>query len=126
MEVTIKTENGFMNVDLEKFFPTSLVRTRKLFHLMGEGLSASDRETVRGYLKSRGNKDRIVSELRSNESELQKVEAYLEKLKSEKNTAESQRRSINARMRALKQEEKAAAVWLREFDYICGDPERRQ
>lgn len=124
MRVTIKTENGFMNVDLEKFFPTSLVRTRKLFRLMGEGLSDSDREAAREYLRSRGNKDRIVSELRSNESELRRVEAYLEKLKSERNIAESQRRGINARIRALKQEEKAAAVRLREFDYICGDPEK--
>lgn len=121
MIVTIETENGHMEVDLEEFFPTSLSRTRKLFRLMQQGMSGCQLDDVRNYLKKRGDLKNIAAKRKLEESGVQQAEERLEEIKRERNKLEHQRRFIRDRIRRLEQEEKAAPTWVREFDYICGD-----
>lgn len=125
MNVVIKTENGLLEVNLAEFFPTSLVRTRKLFRLMEQGLGDSEKENVREYLRQRGNKDRIAEERHAEEDRIQNAVEELEAVKQKRNRLEQIIRVAKAKVRILEQEEKNAQIWIREFDYICGGPENR-
>ena len=53
MIVNIMTGNGHMNVDLDKFLPTTIPRIRKLFLMMREGTMKDDLDRVSGYLENR-------------------------------------------------------------------------
>lgn len=50
MIVTLKTQNGTMSVNLKEFFPASRSRVKKLFLLMGQGLTVEDKRKVKAYL----------------------------------------------------------------------------
>lgn len=123
MMVIIETENGQMEVNLEKFLPTSLSRTRKLFRLMKQGMSRRQLGEVRNYLKERGSRKDLAARRRNEEVELQRVEKRLEEIKRERNDLEHQRKNIKVRLRVLEQDEKSSSTWIREFDYICGGKE---
>lgn len=129
MRVTIATDHGYMDVNLESFFPTSLVRIRKLFGLMRTGLRRKDKEAVRAWLVARGD---AASGLKQDVAEQKAdLQEYADRLTSQMDVLKKQLDVTNGRIREMKEKEKTAEAvarmsprWIKEFDYICGGGQR--
>lgn len=125
MIVNIMTGNGHMNVDLDKFLPTTIPRIRKLFLLMREGTMKNDLDRVSGYLENRAEaaaEDLVekTEELRREEERLAKMEQELVRLRS---LRDAEKKRITALKREIGSDRKVvdqAPVWRKEFEYICG------
>lgn len=119
MRVTIETDNGHMEVDLDEFFPTSLVRVRKLFRLLQSGTDGITLRNIRSYLagmEQRNAKAGLELQISTGEREL-------EMIKQRRNQLERDIRAAKERVRREEQIERSAKVWVREFDYIFGGDE---
>lgn len=125
MIVNIMTGNGHMNVDLDKFLPTTIPRIRKLFLMMREGTMKDDLDRVSGYLENRAKaaaEDLVekTEELRREEEGLAKMEQELVRLRS---LRDAEKKRITALKREIGGDRKVvdqALVWRKEFEYICG------
>lgn len=125
MIVNIMTGNGHMNVDLDKFLPTTIPRIRKLFLMMREGTIKDDLDRVSGYLENRAKaaaEDLVekTEELRREEERLAKMEQELVRLRSLRN---AEKKRITEMKREMSNDRKVvdqAPVWRKEFEYICG------
>lgn len=125
MIVNIMTGNGHMNVDLDKFLPTTIPRIRKLFLMMREGTMKDDLDRVSGYLENRAKaaaEDLVekTEELRREEEGLAKMEQELVRLRS---LRDAEKKRITALKREIGGDRKVvdqAPVWRKEFEYICG------
>ena len=125
MIVNIMTGNGHMNVDLDKFLPTTIPRIRKLFLMMREGTMKDDLDRVSGYLENRAEaaaEDLVekTEELRREEERLAKMEQELVRLRS---LRDAEKKRITALKREIGGDRKVvdqAPVWRKEFEYICG------
>ena len=125
MIVNIMTGNGHMNVDLDKFLPTTIPRIRKLFLMMREGTMKDDLDRVSGYLENRAKaaaEDLVgkTEELRREEERLAKMEQELVRLRS---LRDAEKKRITALKREIGGDRKVvdqAPVWRKEFEYICG------
>lgn len=125
MIVNIMTGNGHMNVDLDKFLPTTIPRIRKLFLLMREGTMKNDLDRVSGYLENRAKtaaEDLMekTEELRREEERLAKMEQELVRLRG---LRDAEKKRITEMKREMSNDRKVvdqAPVWRKEFEYICG------
>ena len=125
MIVNIMTGNGHMNVDLDKFLPTTIPRIRKLFLMMREGTMKDDLDRVSGYLENRAKaaaEDLVgkTEELRREEERLAKMEQELVRLRELRN---AEKKRITEMKREMGNDRKVvdqAPVWRKEFEYICG------
>lgn len=125
MIVNIMTGNGHMNVDLDKFLPTTIPRIRKLFLMMREGTMKDDLDRVSGYLENRAKaaaEDLVekTEELRREEEGLAKMEQELVRLRS---LRDAEKKRITEMKREMSNDRKVvdqAPVWRKEFEYICG------
>ncbi len=125
MIVNIMTGNGHMNVDLDKFLPTTIPRIRKLFLMMREGTMKDDLDRVSGYLENRAKaaaEDLVgkTEELRREEERLAKMEQELVRLRS---LRDAEKKRITEMKREMSNDRKVvdqAPVWRKEFEYICG------
>lgn len=125
MIVNIMTRNGHMNVDLDKFLPTTIPRIRKLFLMMREGTMKDDLDRVSGYLENRAEaaaEDLVekTEELRREEERLAKMEQELVRLRS---LRDAEKKRITEMKREMSNDRKVvdqAPVWRKEFEYICG------
>ena len=125
MIVNIMTGNGRMNVDLDKFLPTTIPRIRKLFLMMREGTMKDDLDRVSGYLENRAKaaaEDLVgkTEELRREEERLAKMEQELVRLRELRN---AEKKRITEMKREMSNDRKVvdqAPVWRKEFEYICG------
>ena len=125
MIVNIMTGNGHMNVDLDKFLPTTIPRIRKLFLMMREGTMKDDLDRVSGYLENRAKaaaEDLVgkTEELRREEERLAKMEQELVRLRELRN---AEKKRITEKKREMSNDRKVvdqAPVWRKEFEYICG------
>lgn len=125
MIVNIMTGNGHMNVDLDKFLPTTIPRIRKLFLMMREGTMKDDLDRVSGYLENRAKaaaEDLVekTEELRREEERLAKMEQELVRLRELRN---AEKKRITEMKREMSNDRKVvdqAPVWRKEFEYICG------
>ena len=125
MIVNIMTGNGHMNVDLDKFLPTTIPRIRKLFLMMREGTMKDDLDRVSGYLENRAKaaaEDLVgkTEELRREEERLEKMEQELVRLRELRN---AEKKRITEMKREMSNDRKVvdqAPVWRKEFEYICG------
>ena len=113
MIVNIMTGNGHMNVDLDKFLPTTIPRIRKLFLMMREGTMKDDLDRVSGYLENRA--EAAAEDLVGKTEELRREEERLAKMAEKKRITEMKREMSNDR-KVVDQ----APVWRKEFEYICG------
>lgn len=120
MRVTIETDNGHMEVDLDEFFPTSLSRMRRLFRLMRAGMTPDQLKEVRRYLVIRKAKTEDAMRVNVLGRRMQELEAALDGLKKKRNKLEAERRSLKDQMRREDQVARSSKEWIREFDYICG------
>ena len=125
MIVNIMTGNGHMNVDLDKFLPTTIPRIRKLFLMMREGTMKDDLDRVSGYLENRAKaaaEDLVenTEEMRREEERLAKMEQELVRLRELRN---AEKKRITEMKREMSNDRKVvdqAPVWRKEFEYICG------
>ena len=125
MIVNIMTGNGHMNVDLDKFLPTTIPRIRKLFLMMREGTMKDDLDRVSGYLENRAKtaaEDLMekTEELRREEERLAKMEQELVRLRG---LRDAEKKRITEMKREMSNDRKVvdqAPVWRKEFEYICG------
>ena len=129
MRVTIDTDHGYMDVNLAAFFPTSLVRARKLFKLMQTGLRREGKEAVREWLVTRG--DAAADSKREAAEQKADLQEYADRLTEQMGALKGQLDVTKRRIREVKEKEKAAEAvermspqWVKEFDYICGGGQR--
>ena len=118
MIVNIMTGNGHMNVDLDKFLPTTIPRIRK-------GAAKEDMDRIPGYLEGRAKTaaedlaEKAV-ELRREEERLAALEQELTRLRelrdAEKKRITALKREMSSDKRVLDQ----APIWGKEFEYMCG------
>lgn len=125
MQVNIMTDHGHMRVDLDRFFPATKDKVRKLFTLMRNGLLHQEQEVVRDYLKqlqrqasatkafSQGEVDGLALQRERLDTEYQSVLRKRAELR--KKTAEAKER-----LRKAERMERSVPGWLRMFDDICG------
>lgn len=123
MIVNIETDNGQMEVNLAEFFPSDLVRIRKLFHLMQKGLETVEQEKVREYLVDRGkHAEELAGEEREQIENLQEYAARLDEqikeLKQQLDITRQRIREGETRVRLLDAVKDRFPVWVREFDHI--------
>lgn len=123
MTVDIKTHNGHMRVELDKFFPTTVTRARKLFRLMQSGLEAQDKAAVREYIDKRGRDAAVVQRelnghIEALEQQRMLVEAQVEELRMQLRTTRERITVAKSSVRKMESLEKNSSTWLREFDQI--------
>ena len=69
MRVRIRTENGYLEIELDKFLTQPKNKVRKLFRLMEKGMTPEEKRHVLEYLTARETSERtavcrkVVSEL---------------------------------------------------------------
>lgn len=131
MQVNIMTDHGHMRVDLDRFFPATKDKVRKLFTLMRNGLLHQEQEVVRDYLKqlqrqasatkafSQGEVDGLALQRERLDTEYQSVLRKRAELR--KKTAEAKER-----LRKAERMERSVPGWLRMFDDICGGVGKEQ
>lgn len=126
MKIRINTENGCMDVDLVAFFPNTLTKTRKLFKLIRTGCRRQDQELIRDWLVLQGT---FAAAIRNEEAEkIADLQEHLENLKKKQEDLKLQygitRKRIceaEGALRLAEQMERQSPVWVKEFDYICGE-----
>lgn len=125
MIVNIMTGNGHMNVDLDKFLPTTIPRIRKLFLLIREGAAKEDMDRIPGYLEGRAKTaaedlaEKAV-ELRREEERLATLEQELTRLRELRDAGKKRITTLKREMSSDKRVVDQAPIWGKEFEYICG------
>lgn len=111
MRVRIRTENGYLEIELDKFLTQPKNKVRKLFRLMEKGMTLEEKRHVLEYLTAREASERMVI-CRKVVSEL---EQKLLKLLEE----ERELKQAISRARAEQQEEvmiqRALPAWEEQF-----------
>lgn len=117
MRVRIRTENGYLEIELDKFLTQPKNKVRKLFRLMEKGMSLEEKQRVLEYLNARETLERaaicrkVVSEL----------EQKLVKLREE----EQELKQAISRARAEQQEEemiqRVLPAWEEQFKRMVED-----
>lgn len=125
MRISIKTQNGRMEVDLTAFFPDSMARVRRLFRLISAGCGSQEQEQVREWLVLHG---QLAAEVhRKEEQKAARLQQELEELETRMAQMKQQHSDIKRRLRGAAAVSGTAARvvkmtpdWVREFDRICG------
>ena len=111
MRVRVQTENGYLEIELDKFLTQPKNKVRKLFRLMEKGMTLEEKRHVLEYLTARETSERMVI-CRKVVSEL---EQKLLKLLEE----ERELKQAISRARAEQQEEvmiqRALPAWEEQF-----------
>ena len=131
MIVTLKTQNGTMSVNLKEFFPASRSRVKKLFLLMGQGLTVEDKRKVKAYLlelQAGVEKDLQVNErnLASQQAELLDLEEKINQMKAQQKVKKENIAGLDRKIKKDKKTRDALPVWLQDFGEVCGEPISRE
>lgn len=125
-EVTIRTPNGVMKVNPDRFFPSPRGKVRKLFRLMSTGTEREQLKGMKDYLEdmreSAGIGKACAEEaLKTAEKNMSDLDARIAELKAAREREKENLTMAKAMIRRSDTVLKNVPEWIRDFEDICGE-----